>query len=125
EPILYSELSVKLPSINSSINAYLNYYVKGRAGNPDSIIVVVDYKCSCGFDIKGVLYKAFAEREFPIQKEHELILIDVIGADLETTVDGVFDRDDCLSVLQKLLIRWQVYYNKVFLAVPFIGFDFK
>ena len=125
EPILYAELSDKLPSINKAITAYFNYYVKGRGGNPDSIIVVVDYKCSCGFETKGVLYKAFKEKELPIKDEHELILIDVIGADLENTIDGVYDRDDCLSVLQKLLIRWQVYYNKVFLAVPFIGFDFK
>ncbi|MFT3981186.1 MAG: hypothetical protein QM687_11995 [Ferruginibacter sp.] len=125
EPILYSQLSDKLPFINNAIKAYLNYYVKGKAGSPDSIIVVVDYKCSCGFDTKAVLYKAFNERELPVQEEDELILIDVIGADLEFTIDGVYDRDDCLSVLQKLLIRWQVYYNRVFLAVPFIGFDFK
>ncbi|MGN2375617.1 hypothetical protein ACTFAO_18290 [Sphingobacterium spiritivorum] len=125
EPILYAQLSDKLPSINKSINSYLNYYLKGRAGNPDSIIVIVDYQCSCGFNTKGVLYKDFKERELPIEEEHELILIDVIGADLEFTIDGVYDRDDCLSILQKLLIRWQVYYNKVFLAVPFIGFDFK
>ncbi|GAA0524800.1 hypothetical protein [Chitinophaga japonensis] len=125
EPILYSQLPSKLPSINNAIKEYLNYYVKGSAGNPDSIIVTIDYKCSCGFDTKAVLYKAFKESELPIQEGHELILIDVLGADLEYTIDGIYNRDNCLSVLQKLLIRWQVYYNRVFLAVPFIGFDFK
>lgn len=125
EPILYYQLAEKLPSINASIKAYLNYYVKGGAGNPDSIIVSVDYKCSCGNATKAILYKDFKEAELPVQDGHELILIDVMGADLPNTIDGVYDRDDCLSVLQKLLIRWQVLYNRVFLAVPFIGFDFK
>lgn len=125
EPIAYSQLENKLESINRAIASYLNYYLKGRAGNPDSIIILSDYICSCGFETKLVLTKKFKEKELPIENKHELILIDVIGSNLEFTIDGIYNRDSCLSVLQKLLIRWQVYYNKVFLAVPFIGFDFK
>lgn len=125
ESMLYTRLSRKLPQINESINNYLNYYFKGKAGNPDSIIFVSNYECSCGYNTKAVLYKRFEENELPIQNVHELILIDVLGANLEVAVDGIYDRDCCLQILQKLLIRWQVYYNQVFLAVPFIGFDFK
>ena len=125
EPYAYGSISTRLKSINQAISTYMNYYLKGRAGNPDSIIVLVDYKCSCKFETKLVLYKNFKENELPLQDEHELILIDVIGANLEITIDGIYNRDSCLEVLQKLLIRWQVYFNRVFLAVPFIGFDFK
>lgn len=125
EPIAYANLTTKLEPINQAIGAYMNYYLKGRAGSPDNIIVIADYKCSCGHETKLVLYKNFKERELPIQDEQELILIDVVGSNLELNIDGIYNRDSCLEVLQKLLIRWQVYYNKVFLAVPFIGFDFK
>lgn len=125
EPIAYAKLTTKLESINQAIRAYMNYYFKGRAGSPDSIIVIANYKCSCKYETKLVLYKNFKERELPITNEHELILIDVVGANFELTVDGIYNRDSCLEVLQKLLIRWQVYYNRVFLAAPFIGFDFK
>ena len=125
EPILYGELSGKLSSINEAIIAYLNFFMKGRAGKPDSIIILTDYKCSCGFETEAVLFKAFKESELPIENEHELLLIDVLGSNFELNIDGIYNRDSCLSILQKLLIRWQVYYNKVFLAVPFIGFDFK
>jgi hypothetical protein len=125
EPLVYSKLAHKLASINETIEGYMPYYLKGKWGDPDSIIIISDYKCSCDFETKIVLYKNFKEAELPIEDEHELILIDVIGANLEATIDGIYNRDSCLQVLQKLLIRWQVYYNRVFLAVPFIGFDFK
>lgn len=125
EPIAYSRLEGKLESINQAISSYLNIYLKGRAGNPDCVIVLSDYKCSCGLETKLVLSKNFVEKELPIEKIEELILIDVVGAKLDITIDGIYNRDNCLAVLQKLLIRWQIYYNKIFLAVPFIGFEFK
>ncbi|WP_345245686.1 hypothetical protein [Nibrella saemangeumensis] len=125
EPHVYSQLTHKLTSVNETIEGYMPYYLKGMLGDPDSIIILSDYQCSCEFKTKIVLYKSFKENELPIEDEHELILIDVIGAKLETNIDGIYNRDSCLQVLQKLLIRWQVYYNRVFLAVPFIGFDFK
>lgn len=120
EPLVYHEISKKKIQINQSIGAYMNYYLKGRAGNPDYIIVIADYKCSCGFETKIVLSKKFIERELPIEDKHELILIDVVGANLEFTIDGIYNRNSCLEILQKLLNRWQVYYNHVLLAVPFI-----
>jgi hypothetical protein len=125
EPILYGRLASRLNDINAAIGAYMNFYLKGRNGDPKSIIILTEYLCACDHKSKVVLYKEFIERELPAEDIHEFMLIDVIGNALERDIDGVFDRDDCKSILQKLLIRWKVYYNKVLLAVPFIGFDFK
>lgn len=125
EPVLYSELQDKLTLINNSIKAYLPFFPKGRYGHPDSIIISVNFTCACGFATKAILFKVFQETELPIQDVHELILIDILGAKLEATIDGIYNRDSCLAILQKLLIRWQVYYNRVFLVVPFIGFQYE
>ncbi len=124
EPQLYTQLTQKLMFVNAAIRPYINMSVKGRWGEPDSIIVPLNFVCKCGLKTKAVFYKKFDPNELPIHKPEEFILVDVLGANLELSIDGVFDRDSCLQVLQKLLIRWQVYFNKVVLAVPFIGFDF-
>lgn len=125
EPLAYAGLREKLDVINAQIGSYLDVYAKGRSGSPSAVICVTHGVCQCGDKKQYIFYKEFIERELPVKDEYELYLIDATGSDLSKAIDGIYTRDNCLVILQKLLIRWQVFYNKVFLAVPFIGFEFK
>ncbi len=44
---------------------------------------------------------------------------------LEKRIDGLFTRDECLSILDFCLRRWAITSKQVVIAVPFIGLPYK
>lgn len=40
-------------------------------------------------------------------------------------IDGIYSRDLSLIHLERLLVRWQMLCDRVVVATPFIGYDFK
>lgn len=44
---------------------------------------------------------------------------------LDQIADGVRDRDECFSILNSLLIRWNLFVREVFFVTPFIGFPYR
>lgn len=114
----YTILKTKLPALNSSLYQYVNSHLAGQAPRPDGVSVRTDLSCACGQKHRLRFYREFSEE--PIQSEGELWLIDVGGA---LDVDGIYSRDDCIAILEKLLLRWRATHSAVLLATPFIGFD--
>lgn len=55
---------------------------------------------------------------------NEFWLINVDGGKKAIDIDGIYSRDDCIALLEKLLLRWRATHNAVLLAAPFIGFNF-
>lgn len=125
EKVAYLQINENFSLINQGLSAFYNYYLKSKAGDPDSIFVSKDIKCNCGYCATATFFKEFNEHEIPIKKLEELFIVDISGVNLENDIDGIYSRDSCIEVLSKLFIRWKAIYNKVFIAVPFIGFDFK
>jgi hypothetical protein len=76
-----------------------------------------------GLNIAPVFFERSLKR---LQKanESEFWLIDVKGAGKTIDIDGVYSRDDCIAILEKLLLRWRATHNAVLLAAPFIGFNY-
>lgn len=125
----YEALSEHLASINLAFATYLNWYLaNSRGGAPEGISARVETACTCGRTHKARFYRKFTE-SFPEQAA-DYWLIDVVPdvpvpVGVKTLdVDGIFSRDDCIAILEKLLLRWQAGHSAVLLAAPFIGFNF-
>jgi DNA-directed RNA polymerase subunit RPC12/RpoP len=125
----YEALSEHLESINLVFANYLNWYLaNSRGGAPEGISARVESACSCGRNHEARFYRNFTE-SFP-ERAANYWLIDIattaalLEGERTLDVDGIFSRDDCIAILEKLLLRWQAGHSAVLLAAPFIGFNF-
>ncbi|MCP2518457.1 hypothetical protein M5J07_26250 [Achromobacter mucicolens] len=125
----YEALSEHLESINSAFATYLNWYLaRSRGQAPEGIRPRVAIACTCGRSHEALFYRKFAESF--TERAADFWLIDIAptapisegGKTLD--IDGIFSRDDCIAILEKLLLRWQAGHSAVLLAAPFIGFNF-
>lgn len=125
----YEALNEHLASINLAFATYLNWYLaNSHGGAPEGISARVETACTCGRTHEARFYRNFTE-SFP-ERAADYWLIDVapdvpVPEGRKTLdVDGIFSRDDCIAILEKLLLRWQAGHSAVLLAAPFIGFNF-
>ncbi|TVU89663.1 hypothetical protein [Vreelandella titanicae] len=125
----YEALSEHLESINSAFATYLNWYLANSGGQaPEGISARIAIACTCGRAHETRFYRNFAESFAERAEDYWLIDIaptaPVSEGDKTLDVDGIFSRDDCIAILEKLLLRWQASHSAVLLAAPFIGFNF-
>lgn len=125
----YEALSVHHESINSAFATYLNWYLaNSRGGAPEGISARVATPCTCGRNHEARFYRYFAESY--AERAADYWLIDIAPTapfsedDKTLDVDGIFSRDECIAILEKLLLRWRASHSAVLLAAPFIGFNF-
>ncbi len=125
----YGALSEHLKSINSAFAGYLNWYLaNSNGGAPEGISVRVETPCSCGRSHEARFYRCFVESYAERAADFWLINIaptaPLSERDKTLDVDGIFSRDDCIAILEKLLLRWRAGHSAVLLAAPFIGFNY-
>lgn len=125
----YESLTEHLDSINSAFLPYLNWYLaNSRGGAPEGISARVASPCTCGRNHEARFYRRFSES--PAERAADYWLVDIAppgpfsAGDKTLDVDGIFSRDDCIAILEKLLLRWRAGHSAVLLAAPFIGFNF-
>lgn len=125
----YEALSEHLESINSAFATYLNWYLaNSRGGAPEGISACIAFHCTCGRTHEARFYRYFAESF--AERAADYWLIDIAPSapfsegDKTLDVDGIYSRDDCIAILEKLLLRWRAGHSAVLLAAPFIGFNF-
>lgn len=122
EHISYSALAAILTEVNLGHARYLNWHLANRGGPPEGISVRLDAMCVCGAEHRARFYKPFSED--PARAASEFWLVDVEGRSPTLDVDGIYSRDDCITILEKLLLRWRAMHSAVLLAAPFIGFNY-
>lgn len=122
EGIAYVTLEAHLAEVNQVFEGYLNWYLAHRSRTLEAISVWLDTSCSCGAEHRARFYREFSE--VVPQAASEFWLIDVEGDKPTLDVDGIYSRDDCIAILEKLLLRWRALHSAVLLAAPFIGFNY-
>lgn len=118
----YSQLEARLPEVNKAFSQFLNWYLANRCDTPEAVSVWLELYCACGAKHRARFYKPFSE--YVAQDSSEYWLVDVIGDKLAIDIDGIYSRDDCITILEKLLLRWRALHCSVLLASPFVGFNY-
>jgi hypothetical protein len=124
----YEALSEQLESINLAFATYVNWYLAHGRGSPEGISARVEAACTCGRVHEARFYRNFVESFAERAADYWLIDIapsaPVAEGGKTLDVDGIFSRDDCIAILEKLLLRWQACHSAVLLAAPFVGFNY-
>ncbi|RXM44198.1 hypothetical protein [Flavobacterium sp. YO64] len=124
EELAYEELAKKLSEIKNYNNTYFQGFVKGRWGDPKFAYVILDFKNGQN-NHTALFYYNFTRRnpgDFPTDPTEILLAYVSNSVDLQQLINGVYTRNNCLSFLNKLLIRWRGLYRHTVIVVPFIGY---
>ena len=122
EVLAYAALEAHLAVVNHSFAGYLNWYLAHSGGATEGICVQLDLRCACSAEHRARFYREFSEDVS--QAASEFWLVDVAGDRPTLDIDGIYSRDDCITILEKLLLRWRALHSAVLLAAPFIGFNY-
>ncbi|MFP3353452.1 hypothetical protein R0K04_18830 [Pseudoalteromonas sp. SIMBA_153] len=110
------------PLFQKEHNNYVNWSLKNARGqSPEHIIIKLDFRCSCGAECKGIFFKRYDET-FHLDV-NEFAICNIVGARTvdERIMSGVYSKDNCVSWLFKLIPRWTLLFDKVYIITPFVG----
>ncbi len=124
EELAYQKLDLYKEDILIKNQTYFNYFIKGRAGDPKYAYVFIDFENKTNTHT-AVFYYNFSrtdKNDIPKQRNQFLLAYVSNCIPLDELINGVYTRDNCLSFLNKLLIRWRGLYTHTVMVVPFIGY---
>ncbi len=88
----------------------------------EGLFVKVKKRKNASHDYSLFAKKLSNERAF---NSNNMFLIQLGKVELKKQIDGLYTRDECLSILDFCLKRWALAAEQVIIAVPFIGFQYK
>lgn len=122
DDLVLRELKAKFKSITSEYSKYLSWSLKnGRGLPPEYIFVRMLFNCSCGSDCIAFLSKPYME---DLQlNECDFSICNIIGAKpISSTIrPGVYSKSQIMQWLHKLLSRWTVLFDRIYVITPFVG----
>lgn len=122
EQSAYEAITSSMGEVARGFAKFRNTPLASSGPDPDGAIIQLNFVCVCGKPHQARFYREHAEST--PRKPEDMWLVDVLGDGPVLDVDGIYTRDECISILEKLLLRWRAMHSAVLLAAPFIGFNY-
>lgn len=126
DALAFSQLSAKRPSIAKAYANYVNWSLgNGRGPNPEYAIVRITFACTCGHPLTAFFYTAYREQAFP--DNEKIALANIIGSrPLPQRIPvALYTKDEVIAWLHKLLARWTLVFDELYVITPFFGHTFQ
>jgi len=126
DALAFCALAAKHQAIAKAHANYVNWSLgKGHGPTPEDSIVRIGLACTCGRPLVAFFHTAY--REKPLPSSESLALINIIGSrPLPQRIPvAVYTKDEVISWLHKLLPRWTLAFNEVYVITPFFGHSFQ
>lgn len=126
ETLSLQSFNEKFEIFQRSLEKFISFDVKSGGGEgPEYIIVNNKFSCTCGREHQTYFYKEY--RETPHVKPTEFAICNVTGAySLDNKIKpGVYSKNNIVSWIYKLIPRWTIIFDKVYVITPFIGHLYK
>ena len=122
---VYGELQSQFKKISSGYEYFLNWSLKHSRGfDPEHIIVRLPISCQCGATHAAYISKPYIQNlDFC---ESDFSICNVVGAkEISSSIQaGVYSKNQVMEWLYKLLPRWSMLFDTIYLIVPFVGHQF-
>lgn len=120
---LFHESIIKaFPKIDNELKGVFNAYLAGQLWVRDPKWLFIKVASGNGGYYAIYVKEINSEKDFNCQG---LKLIHHSGVLLGDNIDGLYTRDESISILNTLFNRWKTIGQLVIVAVPFIGFQYK
>lgn len=122
ENLAFTKLNDAFTEIIKAYNDYTIIDIKGYGYNPNKAIFVLKIQCLCNEQYSAVFYKKYDHSEYNIS---DFNLGNIIKSKpLGDIVDGTMSKDDFMEVLKKILVRWELFFDKALIITPFVGHQY-
>jgi len=122
EEIAFHKLDTAFSEVITAYNSYTTVDIKGYGYNPEKAIFLLNIKCTCKKLHSAVFYKKYDHNGIDIS---DFNLGNIIGSKpLGSIIDGTMSKDDCMVLLKKALVRWELLFDKVLIITPFVGHQY-
>ena len=120
ELIAHQEIYEKFNKFASAINDYTIIDIKGYGFLPEKVLVAINFKCSCRTEHKALFYKDYNHCGF---SSDDFLLANITNTqDLNDKIDGTLTKSDSLEILKKIIVRWELVFDKTYLIFPYVGY---
>lgn|GEM_PF-703509 len=121
ERLAKDELGKQIDEVLSACSTAANYLLKGSA-DCDLAVVRVPLNCACGGKHTATYYARLAiGSDLGALSEDNFLLADVSNSEMDETLDGIVSKSDAMDLLEKLVIRWNLLADQIFIVSPFVG----
>jgi hypothetical protein len=121
ETLAHDNFALKKALIEKEFKNMMNYILANRVRNMDDLYIKTKNICNCGQCLTFVYHTKFKPNGNLTPNYSELSFIDTSDSIISENIDGVSSKSDCVSVLEKFLLRWSGLMNKIIIATPFVG----
>jgi hypothetical protein len=125
EVAAYGALNSEWRYIKEQWSIASNYMLSGRLPDIEHVVVLVGIKCSCGSPHKAVFYQRWLLDGSQLPDFNEMLLADVSGSDIQDLLTGILSKTELMQALEKLIVRWRLFFDQVLLATPFVAHQWK
>lgn len=124
ESNIYQYLENNFDLIKKEYHSSYNYYLKDYHSSK-YFMIVSQTKCDCGQDNDFICMTDYSGLGEFVEHPDEIILVDVQNSNISHHIDGIFEREACNGILEKLFLRWRYIHNAILIVVPFVGNQFQ
>lgn len=122
----FANLESKLPAISKAYWGYINWWIgKGHGPSPENTMIRTELLCECGRHLTSFFYCQFNEAAYI--DPNATSLANIIGAkSLSRRIKPrVYTKDETMNFLDKLLVRWMLAFDSIYVVSPFVGHQYQ
>lgn len=98
---------------------YISEDISGYGYDAEKSIIKVDFSCTCECKHSALFYRNFDHRDF---SDDDFLLGHISNCiSLENRIDGTITKSDFIELIKKLMIRWELLFEKTYLIFPYVG----
>lgn len=120
ETIAKKKIEKDADNISQQFKTLMNYIAANDGWNREKLIIEVRCKCNCGQDFTAFWYYKYLINSKPIDYDE----VYLVGTDMplnSNNINGIMSKNNCIEILEKKIIRWNVIFPRLLIVTPFVG----
>ena len=119
EKLAYESMTLEYSEWSPKICQYISEDISGYGYDAEKSILKINLTCSCKNNHSALFYKKFDHCDF---SDEDFLLGDISNCiALEDRIDGTITKTDFIELIKKLIIRWELLFDKTYLIFPYVG----
>lgn len=119
EKLAYETMSSEYCKWGQQVYNYISQDISGYGYDAEKSIIKINFQCSCEKKHSALFYKKFDHCEF---SDEDFLLGNIDNCiNLEDRIDGVITKSNFIELIKKLIIRWELLFDKTYLIFPYVG----
>ncbi|WMU42115.1 hypothetical protein OQ482_19375 [Enterobacter bugandensis] len=119
EKLAHENMSNDYQEWSKQIWQYIHMDISRHGYDAEKAIVKVNFSCSCRREHFALFYKNYNHCEF---SSNDFLLGHISNCiSFDNRIDGTITKSNFIELIKKLIIRWELIFEKTYLIFPYVG----